>query len=94
MLHSERSLAYVSNNARYAKSESGNTWIQYNDDFYGWSVRAQTICPDGKIRKVRLTCAPESFWTIRARLSIRNTTLTGWIFQGEDGEWHFNAEKW
>lgn len=92
-MYSEKSLAYVSNKARFCKSDSGETWIQYNDDFYGWSVKARAICPDGRIRKVRLSCAPESLWTIQARLSIRNTTLTGWVFQ-KDGEWHFNAEKW
>lgn len=94
MCYSEKSLAYVSDNTRYNESGSGKTWIRYNNDNFGFRVQAKAICPDGKIRKVRLGCASDSFWTIPARLSIRNTTLTGWIFQGEDGEYHFNSEKW
>ena len=94
MCYSAKSLAYVSDKARFAKSNSGNTWIQYNDDNVGFCVKAQAICPDGKIRKVRLGCSADSFWTIPARLSIWNTTITGWVFQGDDGEVHFNSEKW
>jgi hypothetical protein len=93
MLYSEKSMAWIAPETRKSLSESGKTYIEYNADFYGWAVKAQAVCPDGRIRKVRLGCAGDSYWTIPARLSIRNTTLTGHVaFQG--GEWNFVAEKW
>jgi hypothetical protein len=92
MLYSEKSMVFA-RAIRRSLSESGKTYMDYSDDFYGWSVRAQAICPDGQIRKVRTGCAPDSLWTIPARLSIRNTTLTGHVVF-KDGEWNFIAAKW
>ena len=92
-MYSERSLAYVSADTVKRFSESGKTFVEYNAGIFGSYVKAQVVCPDGRIRKVRLTCCADSFWTIPARLSIRKTTLTGWVYEME-GEFHFNSEKW
>lgn len=45
------------------------------------------VCPDGKRRVVLLTSTPDTFWTIRGRISYKGVTVTGAVMhRGNDSD--------
>ena len=65
----------------YAK----DTWIETFGPC-GLFRRAAAVCPDGRLRTVRLAAVADTFFSVRARLSYRGRTVTGFIsFKSDDG---------
>ena len=42
------------------------------------NIAARAICPDGRVRKMRIGEA-DTFWTCPARLSYRGKTISGFV---------------
>ncbi len=53
---------------------------------WGLFTRARAICPDGKVRVVRLAQTADTFFSVPARVSYRGKTVAGFItFHDKDG---------
>ena len=50
-----------------------------------WStyIRARALCPDGKVRSIKLAITADTFFSVPARLSYRGTTVSGFMSMGQ-----------
>ncbi len=74
---------------RYAKetwTETCGPWATF--------TRARAICPDGKLRVVKLAMCADSFFSVPARLSYRNKTVAGFISFAADSGLSTDPEQW
>jgi hypothetical protein len=64
---------------------SGRT-VGYASAPWGTMRRCTAICPDGKVRTIRIHQAAD---TIRGRTTIKGMAVTGYV-STKDGEYHFH----
>ena len=61
------------------------TWTEQSSP-WGIFTRARAVCPDGKLRIVRLAITADTFFSVPAKLSYKRKTVCGFIsFESEDG---------
>ena len=53
---------------------------------WGCFVRGKAVCPDGKVRSVRLALCADSFFSIPASVVFRGKRVTGFVTFAEDHE--------
>jgi hypothetical protein len=49
------------------------------DNLWGTYVRARAMCADGKVRTVRVSEMPDTFFSIPAAVKVRGKTVSGYI---------------
>lgn len=51
-----------------------------------WSTftRARALCPDGRLRVVKLALCADTFFSVSARVSYRNKTVAGFVTFASD----------
>ncbi len=59
------------------------TWTETRGPWDAFT-RARAVCPDGKVRIVRLAQCADTYFTIPARLSYKGKTVTGCISWASD----------
>jgi len=53
---------------------------------WGLFVKGKAVCPDGKVRTVRLAQTADTFFSIPASVKYRGKTVAGYATFNEDGD--------
>lgn len=66
------------------------TWT---NPFWGNLIAVTAICPDGRVRKIRLNQSADTFFSHPGRTTIAGHAITGYVSHGDDREYHFTPHR-
>jgi hypothetical protein len=61
---------------------------------WGVFVGCRALCPDGRVRAVKLALTADTFWTIPAKLSYRGKTVCGFVTFASDSGLSTDPEQY